>query len=256
MSAAYVSLKQARDLPGLRLSVIRGVPSPWTQAAKGIFHVKGLQPVLAHRTADDPPGILEEWTGQSSFPTAVYEDEAPRSGWVEIWMLAERLAPAPSLLPRNPAERALAFGLSHEIAGEMGLGWCRRLVAIENGRAANPDNPLSKYLGDKYGYSAGAGAAAQQRVIDVLTLLRDRLASQRKAGRRYLIGDALSAVDVYWATFCNLLSPLPPEQCPIPDAMRPIFTATEPAVIALLEEGLLAHRDFLYAEHLPLPVEL
>jgi hypothetical protein len=90
----------------------------------------------------------------------------------------------------------------------------------------------------------------------VLTLLRDQLGRQREAGRRYLIGESLSAVDIYWATFCNLLSPLPADQCPIPAAMRPIFTATESTVIAVLEDGLLAHRDFMYAEHLPLPVEL
>jgi len=256
MSATYVSLQEARDLPGLRLSVIRRVPSPWTQAAKGIFHAKGLAPVLAERKRDDPPEILEEWTGQNSFPTAFYEDEAPRSGWAEILLLAERLAPEPALLPKDPEERAYTFGLAHEIAGEMGLGWCRRLVAIEAGLAADPTNPVSKFLGDKYGYNPESTAVALDRVIDVLTLLRDQLRRQRADGRRYLVGESLTAVDIYWATFCNLLSPLPPEQCPIPDAMRPIFTATEPSVIALLEAGLLDHRDFIYAEHLPLPVEV
>jgi len=256
MSPTYRSLAEAKDLPGLRLLVLRGLPSPWTQAAKGIFHVEQLDPVLAHRTDADPPGILEDWTGQSSFPVAAYENERPRSGWAEILLLAERLAPKPALLPSDPAQRAYAMGLAHEIAGEMGLGWCRRLMVISAGLARDPDDRISKYLGGKYGYTPEAGSAALSRVVDVLTVLGDQLERQREAGRQYLVGDSLSAVDLYWATFCNLLSPLSPEQLPLPDAIRPMFTADEPAILERLDRGLREHRDFIYTEHLPLPVEL
>lgn len=251
-----VSIRQGRELSGLRLAVLRRVPSPWSQAAKGILRVKQLEATFVSPTSDDPPGALDDWTGQKSFPAAVYESEPARSGWAEILFLAERLAPSPSLIPVDPGDRALCFGLSHEIAGEMGLGWCRRLLAMEAGLAADPPNPIAKYLADKYGYSQAAGAAALGRVVDVLTLLRDQLRRQREAGRRHLVGDALSALDIYWATFCNLVSPLPPEQLTIPDAMRPTFTATEPEVLAIVADGLLEHRDFVYGEYLELPVQL
>jgi len=251
-----VSIQQGREHSGLRLVVLRRFPSPWSQAAKGILRVKQLEATFVSTASDDPPGALEDWTGQDSFPAAVYESEPARSGWAEILFLAERLAPSPSLIPADPADRALFFGLCHEIAGEMGLGWCRRLLAMEMGLAGDPPDPLSMYLADKYGFSKAAAATALGRVIDVLTLLRDQLRRQREAGRRHLVGDALSALDIYWATFCNLVSPLPPEQLPMSQAMRPIFTATESEVLTIIADGLLEHRDFVYGKYLELPVQL
>ena len=117
-------------------------------------------------------------------------------------------------------------------------------------------SPVVAYLGPKYGYSPESAAHALERVIEVLTLLRDRLAAQEAAGSRYLMGSDLTALDLYWATFCNLVSPLPPDKLLLDDAMRPIFTSTEPEVIALLEGRLLEHRDRIYDEFLELPVPL
>jgi len=222
----------------------------------GIMRVKRLDCVLVHRAPDDPAGVLEDWTGQDSYPAAVYASEKPRSGWAEILFLAERLAPEPALIPADPGARARFFGLCHEVAGEMGLGWCRRLQAVDVGMQTDPPNPISQFLGDKYGYSPVAAAGSLGRVVDVLTLLRDELRYQRADGRRFFCGDALSALDIYWATFCNLIAPLPPAQCAIPEPMRPMFTSSEPEVIALVEDGLLAHRDFIYGEYLGLPVQL
>jgi len=256
MPVEYLSIAQARECPGLRLVVLRKLPSPWTQAAKALLRVKGIEAVLVERSPDDAPDALEDWTGQDSFPAAMYESERPRSGWAEILLLAERLAPEPRLIPRDPAERALFFGLCHEIAGEMGLAWCRRLEMVEPGFRTDPPNPFSVWLGSKYGYSKETGAVAHARVIEVLRLLRETLEAQRAAGRRFLLGDSLSALDLYWATFCNIVAPLPPELMPMPEAMRPMFTATEPDIQTLLEGPLLEHRDFIYREHLELPVQL
>ena len=242
-------------MDGLRLLVIRGVPSPWTQAAKGIFKVKGLAHQLVQRGEDDPPALLREWTGQDSFPVVAYEAEPTRSGWAEILLLAERLAPSPSLIPSDPTERVLFFGLCHEIAGEMGLAWCRRIMGIDAGLKSDPPNPASGYLGPKYGYNEDSAARAPGRIVDILTVLRDQLLGQQDAGNRYLMGE-LSALDIYWATFCTLLSPPPPEVCPIPDYLVDMFTATEPEVVSLLAGPLLGHRDFIYDEHLGLPVEM
>lgn len=251
-----VGIQEARSLPGLRLLLLAGVPSPWSQAARGIVHVKGISYTLVHRMPDDPDGALVEWTGQSSYPAAIYEDERPRTGWDAILFLAERLAPKPTLIPSDPAERALFFGLAHEICGEMGLGWCRRLQSIHAGMQSDPPSAVSVYLGRKYGYSAEAAAAAPGRVLEILKVLRDRLYAQRADGHRYLMGNSLSALDIYWATFSNLVSPLPPPQLPLPDPLRPMFTSPDEDAHALLEGGLLEHRDFIYKEHLELPVPL
>ena len=254
--ARPVSITEAREIGGLRPVVLGGVPSPWTQAAKAILHVKGLPHTLVQRTEDDPPDALESWTGQASFPAAMYEDEPPRCDWAEILLLAERLAPKPALIPDDPEQRALLFGLSHEIAGEMGLGWCRRLELIDAGRASDPPNPMSAYLGAKYGGYPESIAQATGRVHEVLRMLDERLRTQRAAGNDYLMGPELCALDIYWATFCNLLAPLPPERMNLADAMRPMFTSSDPVVAAILAEGLLEHRDFIYQEHLVLPVVL
>lgn len=257
MPSGPVSISQARGLPGLRLVVIQGVPSPWSQAAKAIVRVKGIDHTLVHRTADDPPGALEAWTGQASFPAALLDDERPRSGWAEILLLAERLAPAPALVPRDPAERAFFFGLCHEVCGEMGLGWCRRLEGVAAGLAKTPPDPIAKWLGDKYRYHPESAAQAPRRVRDVLGLLAALLAEARARGGPYLFGPTLSALDLYWATFCNIVSPLAPELLPLPEPLRPMFTSPDPEVHALLaKSGLLEHRDRIVREHLELPVVL
>jgi glutathione S-transferase len=255
--AGPVSITKARELPGLRLVVIQGVPSPWSQAAKAILRVKGIPYTLVHRAPDDPPGALEAWTGQASFPAAMYAQERPRSGWAEILLLAERLAPEPALVPSDPGQRAFFFGVCHEICGEMGLGWCRRLESVAAGLARTPPDPIAKWLGDKYGYSPETAAQAPGRVRDVLGLLAELLAESRARGGAWLLGAELTALDLYWATFANLVSPLPPDQLPLPPPLAPLFTSPDPEVHALLaKSGLLALRDRIYRERLELPVVL
>src|SRR5215510_8133359 len=128
MAFQYIGLDEARTRAGLRMMVVGSVPSPWGEAAKGILHIKGIEWAAVRLVYDSEP--LREWAGQRSAPVAIYNDERPRAGWAEILLLAERLKPSPSLLPADPLERALVFGLGHEICGEAGLGWARRLQLI------------------------------------------------------------------------------------------------------------------------------
>ena len=252
-----VSISAARGLPGLRLVVLAGLPSPWSQAAKAILRVKRLDYTLVQRAPDDPPSALEAWTGQASFPAALYESERPRSGWAEILLLAERLAPEPALVPTEPSLRALCFGVCHELCGEMGLGWCRRLETVAAGLRRTPPDPIAEWLGGKYGYSPETAAQAPGRVREILALLGELLAESRARGGRHLLGAELSALDLYWATFCNLVSPLPSDLLPMPEPLRPMFTSPDPAVHELLaKSGLLELRDRVYREQLELPVVL
>lgn len=252
-----VSIAAAKALPGLRLVVLQGLPSPWSQAAKAILRVKRIPYTLVHRSKDDAPGALEDWTGQASFPAAMYEAERPRAGWAEILHLAERLAPEPALVPAEPEQRAFFFGVAHEICGEMGLGWCRRLELVAGGLAGTKPDPMAVWLGGKYGYSPETAALAPARVHAVLGLLAELLAEARARGGRYLLGAELTALDLYWATFCNLVAPLPEAQMPMPPAFRALFTSPDPAVHDLAaKSGLLELRDRVYAEQLELPVLL
>jgi glutathione S-transferase len=254
----FVSLDEARRSQGLRLVVIGGVPSPWGEAAKGLVHVAGV-PCVAVRAQ---PGDAEvaAWTGQASFPVALYADESPRGGWAESLLLIQRLAPAAGLIPSDCERRAELFGLAHEICGEMGLGWCRRLAGVaasfeSGGRIGFPE-PIARYLADRYGYRPGIEVEARARVATLLEMLARRLHARRRAGSPYYLGDALSALDVYSATFMALFRPLPPEQCAMPEALRAAYETPDPATDSALDPILLEHRDLVYARHLELPVPL
>ena len=96
---------------------------------------------------------------------------------------------------------------------------------------------MGGYLGQKYGYRSGVGPVAKQRVIDILTLLSARLKAQQAKGHRFLMGGKLTALDFYWATFCALMKPLPPEQCPIPDVLRAAFEFPQPDIAEALDPG-------------------
>ena len=121
MPVEFVDFEAARDRAGLRMVVVPGVPSPWGEAAKGILHVKGI-PWVAVKL-DTRNRELVEWMGCESGPVVVYEQEAPRSGWAEILLLCERLAPEPALLPTDAADRALVMGLTHEICESLPRGY-------------------------------------------------------------------------------------------------------------------------------------
>jgi glutathione S-transferase len=249
MPVNYVSVEEAIARPGLRMVVVGNVPSPWGEAAKGILHLKGLD-WAAVRLAYDSDA-LRQWAGQRSGPVAIYDNEPPRAGWAEILLLAERLAPAPSLLPADAAERATMFGLAHEICGQDGLGWARRLQLVQAGAFGTRG---SKYLAQKYGHSAHPDAAA--RVAALLRLLAARLQAQRLAGSPCYLGRTPTAVDVYSATFMALFQPLPPQHCAMDEAIRAAFESRDPGTEAALDPILLEHRDMMYARHLELPLSL
>ncbi len=241
----------------MRLLLLQGLPSPWSLAAKGILEVKKIPYLRVHSTPDDSPELLGAWTGQESYPVAAWEQERPRSGWAEILLLAERISSEPSLLPDGDADRTLFFGLAHEICGEMGLGWCRRLLAIHEGLRANPEAAFLKHLATKYGYySPDLAGEAVARVVSVLNQLDSLLELRGAEGSHYFFGDRLGALDIYWATFSNLIEPLPPEQCAIPDTLRPMFTASDAGTREAFTPALRAHRDFVFHEFLGLPMDL
>jgi glutathione S-transferase len=256
MSFAYVSVEEAMKRGGLRMVVVGAVPSPWGEAAKGILHIKGIEWVAVRLVYDSE--ALKEWAGQRNAPVAVYDNERPRAGWAEILLLAERLAPAPSLLPRDPAERALVFGLAHEICGEQGLGWSRRLQLVDAGlrNAGGFPERVAKYLGKKYGYTPEAGTAAGSRVAELIGMLVARLKAQRAAGSPYLVGESPTAADVYSATVTAMFGALPPEQCQMDPATRAAFAISDAKTEAALDPILFAHRDMMYARHLELPLSL
>jgi hypothetical protein len=93
-------------------------------------------------------------------------------------------------------------------------------------------------------------------VADVLRMLASRLKAQRQAGRRYYVGDALTAVDIYSAVTMAMFVPQPPAQCPMDETTRAAFESRDPQVEAALDPILAEHRDMIFAERLELPLSL
>lgn len=261
--AEYIEIEKAKDLPGLRLVLTRGVPGPWGEAAKNLFHVKRIPYARVAQEGGSENAELLVWTGRANAPQAVWQDEPARTGWAEIMLLAERLAPEPPLLPEDAGTRAELFGLGFLVAGEQGFAWQRRLMMLhpvmslpEEALAA--DHPVRQMVGrlaERYGYSPEAVTAAPARAAAVLRLLSERLEAQRAAGSRYFFGDALGAFDLLWAAFAALLRPLPEEHCAFAPAMRAQYTVEDPEVLAAASPLLLEHRDFVYETHLELPLD-
>ena len=256
----YVDVATAARAKGMRLVVTQGVPGPWGESAKGILHVKRIPYLKVAQEAAGENAALKAWTGHANAPVAVYDDEAPRAGWAEILALAERVAPIPRLIPEPARERALMFGYAHALCGELGLGWNRRLTGLDrmlprDGDPLRGDGPIET-LARRYGYTRENAIAASDRVAGTLAELSRVLREQRAAGSRFLVGDSLSALDIYWAAFAALIEPLPEDVCPMPDYLRAFYTLDDPSARSALDPELLAHRDFVYKTYLELPLRL
>jgi len=250
--AEYIDIDTAKQMRGLRLVLTAGVPgAPWTEAAKAVFDVKKIPYVRIAQRPGVTDAALREWTGHANAPIAIYEDERPRAGWLEILHLAERLAPTPRLIPQASRDRVLMFGLANELMSEDGLVWCRRLMMFDG----MGNSGFAKLRGRDYGYTPEDARRAPQRVLDVLALFAEQWKAQRALGKRYLVGDALSALDLYWATMVAIVAPLPPDACPMPDGLRQAYMGTPEHIRATLDPALLEHRDFIYRTYLTLPID-
>ena len=257
MPFEYIPVEDAVERAGLRMVVVGNVPSPWGEAAKGILHIKQLEWAAVRLVYDSD--LLKKWAGQRSGPILLHDQGEPRSRWVDILLYTERLAPEPPLLPADAQLRAQVLGLAHEICGEEGLGWSRRIQMIHEGLTGGRgfSSDASKYLSRKYGYRGPESfETARQRVLALLGVLSAHLRQQRDGGRSYYFGDTLTAVDVYSATFMALFKPLPIEQCDMNPKTRAAFESYDPATEAALDPILFEHRDMMYQRHLELPLSL
>lgn len=261
----YLSVAEARDLPGLRLALTAHVPGPWGESAKKILEYKKIDYVPVAQSAGQENADLVAWTGSRNAPVAVYGDEAPRAGWYEILMLGERLAPGRPLLPVSSDERALVVGLSNELCGEWGFGWARRVMMMSGvpdeplGEAPPARSPFQPEEGARmvraYSASIGDNVAASQRCADIVDAFAKRLHRQRQQGFPYLVGDTITACDIYWAVFSSMLEPLPPAVNAMPAWMRRVYETVGATVAAVADPILIEHRNLIYRRHLSLPLD-
>lgn len=251
----YLSVEDAIEHPGLRLVLTAGVPGPWGEAAKYILDYKKVDYVPVYQEGGGENAALREWTGQTSAPVLVDDDIPPVSHWLDLLLTAERIAPHPALLPAAVTERATALGLAALIAGVDGFGWNRRLQMFAPLMALDePPPPVARLMG-KYGWSDEAHAAAGAKLNDILAELDRVLAVQDNAGSEYFVGETVTAVDLYWASFSAMLKPLPPEQNPMPDFLRSTYEAVDDSLAAAFTPALEAHRDRIFQRYITLPLD-
>ncbi len=251
----YVDPVEARDLPGLRLALTTGVPAPYSMSARAVFDLKGVPYVPVAQRPAAPNEDLLAWTRHRNAPVAVYGDESPRVGWLEILYLAERLGSGPSLIPADIGQRMTMIALTNELIGENGFVWNLRLVMLGLGgpeRAAREAQTNPMYA--QYGYSERARGQALGKARQILDAFTDHVRAQGVAGSRYLVGNELSALDVYWAYFSQLLCTLPEEVCPMPAGLRKAYDMSGEAV-GNFDPVLLEQRDWIFENHLPLPMD-
>lgn len=246
----HLSVAEARGLPGLRLALSVGSPGPWSVSARALFDLRQVPYAAVAQELGEPNLDLVAWTGRRNAPVAVFEEEAPVDGWLEIAVLAERLGSGASLFPDDPVDRALAMGFSAEICGQGGFGWARRISML--GAAADD---VSSVYSREYGVSGGALASSNARVIGILHGLSAQLHRQRLAGSDYLVGNRLGACDVHWACFSLLIAPLAPEHCALPPYLRTLFENMPPEMRTAIDPILIEHRDRIWERHIGLPLD-
>lgn len=257
MTFEYVDLETAKAARGTRMVTSALVPSPWSEAAKGCFHLARV-PVLVVRRGLDTASI-DAWTGIDNVPAVIHEREPVRSNWTPIVTLVDRLARSsngPALLPLDPAARRTAIGVLHEIAGEEGIGWNGRLAMIDAAMTSNGERgfplPIAKFLAKRYGYSPAAMSTARERIGGQLAFLAGLLRGD------YFGGETPDAIDVYAATFLTpVAAPITEADCPDMHAtFRAAFVSAHEAFGALVPATLLAHRERMFTHHLPTPIRL
>lgn len=256
-----IDVAAARERSGLRLVLSAGVPGPWGEAARGLLQAKKLSYARVRQAPGLPNDELVAWTGHANAPQVIYNDEPARCDSSEIIFLLERISPDRSLVPADPEVRATMFGLVHELAGEMGFGWSRRLMMLHSSAQLPPEmtEPMREILdrlNERYGYSAENAEKAPERVSQILRMLTQRLQSQKERGSRFFLGKELTALDVYWAAFAALLEPLPEEVCAMPAGLRSQYHVSDETVRVEGDAILLDHRNHIYETVLELPLDL
>ena len=258
-STKFITLEESASMQkGTRVTFVPGVQAMFSEALKNLCYVKRvpltrvLHPIMGvdEKTGEDRQAKLFELTSQTSLPTMFHDDERPRNVWIEQLALAERIGTkdSPKLIPDNFEHRVDMFGLCAVVLGEDGLTWNMRLLI---------DSPLAQ----KYGYSEEASSSAPEKISEVITLIDRRLEAQEKQGSRYLVGDALTAVDIYWATMSMTVLPVPPGIMPKTQQNKGMLLFFESnSKIPVIEEALTKrikdHQQFILTTYCETPAVL
>jgi len=258
-SPEFISLEEAAEMKkGTRITFIPGIQAIYAEALKNICFVKKikitrvLHPLMGvdKKTGKDRQARLYELTSQTSLPTMFHDEERPRNVWIEQLALAEEIGSPDSvnLIPDNFQLRVDMFGLCAIVLGEDGLVWNMRILS---------DGPLAR----KYGYSDDASSKSPSKMAEIIKLIDLQLKKQEEKGSQYLIGDKISAVDIYWSTISMTILPASLEIMPKTkqnEGMLFFFEANSkiPEIKEVLSDRILSHRDYILKTYCETPAVL
>ena len=258
-SPEFISIEEAAKMTeGTRITFIPGIQAIYAEALKNICFVKKIKIIrvlhpfmgIDKKTGKDRQARLYELTSQTSLPTMLHDEERPRNVWIEQLALAEEIGSPDSfnLIPDNFQERADMFGLCAIVLGEDGLVWNMRILS---------DSPLAR----KYGYSDDSSSKAPSKMAEIIKLIDLQLKKQEEKGSKYLIGDKISAVDIYWSTISMTILPASLEIMPKTkqnEGMLFFFEANSkiPEIKEVLSDRILSHRDYILKTYCETPAIL
>ena len=259
ISPEFISLEEAIKMKeGTRITFIPGIQAIYAEALKNICYVKKIKVIrvlhplmgIDKKTGEDRQARLYELTSQTSLPTMFHDEERPRNVWIEQLALAEEIGSSDSinLIPDNFQQRVDMFGLCAIVLGEDGLVWNMRILS---------DGPLAR----KYGYSDDASSEAPSKMAEIIKLIDLQLEKQEEKGSKYLIGDKISAADIYWSTISMTILPASVDIMPKTkqnEGMLFFFEANSkiPKIKEVLSHRILSHRDYILKTYCETPAVL
>jgi glutathione S-transferase len=248
----YIDVPTAKSSDGLRLILNAGVPGPWSEAAKALFVHHGVAFLPVAQKAGQANEDLVAWTGHRNAPVALWRDEPPRTRWLELVMLAEQLGEGTSLLPEERAFRIQALGWTHEIAGELGFGWCaRQLIFAAWASQLSAAERKANRMFTAYDFEAFDAEDMQLRAT---AFLSDFARALDASSGPYLMGEKFGVADLYWAYFSNLLSPMEAARNPMSPTSRLSYEIPSTHLLNY-PAVLLKHRDYMFERHLQCPLD-
>ena len=256
---SFISLDEAAAMTeGTRITFIPGLQALYAEALKNICYAKGVPVIRALHpqmgvdkdTGEDRQARLYQLTSQTGLPTMFFDEERPRNVWTEQLALAERIGSpgSPMLIPKNFAHRVEMFGLCAITLAEDGLVWNMRILN---------DGALSR----KYGYSEAASAAAPEKIVEIIALMDAYLEQQAERGSKYLVGDAVTAADIYWATMSMCVTATEPDIMPVTrqnQGMLKYFASNSkrPEIAKVLSHRITDHQRYILTTYCETPAVL
>ena len=131
---------------------------------------------------------------------------------------------------------------------EDGLVWNMRILN---------DGALSR----KYGYSEAASAAAPEKIVEIIALMDAYLEQQAERGSKYLVGDAVTAADIYWATMSMCVTATEPDIMPVTrqnQGMLKYFASNSkrPEIAEVLSHRITDHQRYILTTYCETPAVL